>query len=101
MSSSGFSSRSTSAIPAHRSADDQFASCPFYRRVRRTIDQLGIDVELRDILLDECYRDELIAERGRATVPVLRIASPDGGERCMPESADIIAYLEELYRRPE
>ncbi len=63
-----------------------------------TIDQLGIDVELRDIFLDESHRDELIAERGRATVPVLRITSPDDGERWMPESADIIAYLEELYR---
>ncbi len=76
----------------------QFASCPFCSRVRQTIDQLGIDVELRDIFLDESTRDELIAERGRATVPVLRITSPDGDERLMPESADIIAYLEELYR---
>ncbi len=73
----------------------QLASCPFCIRVRQTIDQLGIDVDLRDIL-DENHRDELIAERGRATVPVLRITSPDGGERWMPESADIIAYLEEL-----
>ncbi len=79
----------------------QFASCPFCRRVRGTIDQLGIDVELRDILLDEGYRDELIAERGRATVPVLRITSPDGSERWMPESADIITYLEELYGKAE
>ena len=57
--------------------------------------------KLRDILLDEGYRDDLIAERGRATVPVLRITSPDGSERWMPESADIIAYLEELYGKPE
>ena len=79
----------------------EFESCPFCRRIRPTIDRLGIDIELRDILLDDSYRDELIAERGRATVPVLRITSPDGSERWMPESADIIAYLEELYRRPE
>ncbi len=79
----------------------QFASCPFCTRVRSAIDQLGIDIELRDILLDERYRDELIAERGRATVPVLRITSPDGSERWMPESAEIIAYLEELYGKPE
>ena len=83
-------------------AEDQlalyhFQSCPFCRRVRETIARLGIDVELRDILLDERYRDELIAERGRATVPVLRISSPNGAERWMPESADIIAYLEDLY----
>ncbi len=79
----------------------QTASCPFCKRVRGAIDRLGINVELRDIILDEGYRDELIAERGRATVPVLRITSPDGSERWMPESADIIAYLEELYGKPE
>jgi glutaredoxin len=79
----------------------QFASCPFCRRVRGVIDRLGIDVELRDILLDQGFRDELIAERGRATVPVLRITSPDASERWMPESSDIIAYLEELYGKPE
>ena len=87
-------------------AEDQlalyhFESCPFCGRVRGAIDRLGIDVELRDILLDERYRDELIAERGRPTVPVLRITSPDGGERWMPESADIMVYLEELYGKPE
>ncbi len=79
----------------------QTASCPFCRRVRGAIDQLCIDVELRDIILDEGHRDELLAERGRATVPVLRITSPDGSERWMPESAEIIAYLEELYGKPE
>ena len=79
----------------------QTASCPFCKRVRRAIDRLGIDVELRDITLNQGRLDELIAERGRATVPVLRITSPDGSDRWMPESADIIAYLEELYRKPE
>ncbi len=78
-----------------------FESCPFCSRVRGIIGRLGIDIELRDILLDESYRDELIAKRGRATVPVLRITSPDGSERWMPESADVIAYLEEPYGKAE
>jgi glutaredoxin len=69
-------------------------SCPFCRMVRANIERLGIDVELREIFEDEQYRDELIEARGRATVPVLRINSPNGDERWMPESRDIVAYLE-------
>ena len=42
----------------------------------------------------EYYADELIESRGRATVPVLRITSPNGEERWMPESPDIVRYLE-------
>lgn len=88
--------------PADQPAADklalyQFDGCPFCRRVRRAIDSLGVDVELRDIRLNERYRDELIEARGRATVPVLRIIHTDGRERWMPESADIIAYLETTY----
>jgi glutaredoxin len=87
---------------AEQPADDKlalyhFEGCPFCRRVRRLIDSLGVDVEVRDIHLNERYRDDLIEARGRATVPVLRITHADGRERWMPESADIIAYLEETY----
>lgn len=69
-------------------------TCPFCAIVRRAIDRLGLDVELREIFDDPRYRDELVAARGRATVPVLRITSPDGEERWMPESRDIVRYLE-------
>jgi glutathione S-transferase len=62
--------------------------------VRATIGRLGIDVELRDIHESTQHRDDLIEVRGRATVPVLRITSPDGEERWMPESRDIVRYLE-------
>ena len=69
-------------------------SCPFCAFVRSAIDRLGLDVELREIFEDSRYREELVAARGRATVPVLRITSPDGEERWMPESRDIVRYLE-------
>ena len=75
----------------------QFPSCPFCQIVRATIDQLGLDVELRDIHLDTEHRDALIAERGRPTVPVLQIESPDGSRRWMPESRDIVRYLNSTY----
>ncbi len=55
--------------------------------------------ELRDIFQDSQHRDDLVKARGRATVPVLRIESPDGEDRWMPESRDIVRYLQETYLR--
>lgn len=74
-----------------------FDGCPFCADAMAVIDRLSVDVQLRDIFADEHYRDELVAARGRATVPVLRITSPDGEERWMPESRDIAHYLEATY----
>ncbi len=74
-----------------------FNGCPYCSMVRSAIDQLGIDVELRDIFEDSQYRDELVEARGRATVPVLKIASPAGEDRWMPESRDIVSYLQKTY----
>ncbi len=74
-----------------------FDSCPFCRMVRSTIVRLGVEIELRDIYRDPSRLDELVAARGRPTVPVLQCTSPDGIVRWMPESRDIIRYLEERY----
>jgi glutaredoxin len=83
-------------------ADDRLAlytmaMCPFGWRVNRTIKRLGLEVETRDILLHPSLREELIQATGRATVPVLWIQSADGSVRWMPESMDIIHYLERVY----
>ena len=75
-----------------------FDGCPFCIMVQSEIERLGLEVELRNIFDDTRYRDELIEARGRTTVPVLRITSPDGEDRWMPESRDIVAYLQETYR---
>ncbi len=82
---------------ADRLALYQFEHCPFCVRVRRAIDELGIEVELRDIHADRKFRGELRDARGRTTVPVLQITSADGEERWMPESADIVRYLQATY----
>ncbi len=74
-------------------------SCPFCVRVRSAIDRLGLDVELREVFDEPRYRKQLVEARGRATVPVLRITSPDGEERWMPESRDIVRYLEGVAER--
>ncbi len=68
--------------------------CFYCRRVTQVIDQLGIEVELRDILKDPQHRDDLVQARGRPTVPVLRCTDAQGHERWMPESRDIVADLE-------
>lgn len=73
-----------------------FDGCPFCMRVRRAIDLLGIDVELRNIYENREHLDALMAARGRATVPVLRITGPNE-DRWMPESADIVRYLQATY----
>ena len=62
-----------------------------------TIKSMKIDVELRNIRTSDEYWDELVAARGRATVPVLRIMTASGEDRWMPESSDIVRYLERTY----
>ena len=88
--------------PSESPAEDQLAlyymaACPFCIYVMRAIARLGLDVEMRNVVDDLGFRDELIEARGRATVPVLRIESPNGKVRWMPESRDIIRYLDNTY----
>ena len=71
--------------------------CPFCWYVMEAINRLGLQVEMRDIVRDRTRLVELIQGRGRPTVPVLWIQSPDGSVRWMPESRDIIHYLQETY----
>ena len=73
-----------------------YPHCPYCRRVLQAIDQLGLDIELRNTMENpDDYRD-LVEATGRATVPVLRIESPDVKTRWLPESADIIDYLDAI-----
>ena len=74
-----------------------YDGCPFCALVRSAIDRLGVEVELRNIYENTIYRTDLVAARGRSTVPVLRIASADGEDRWMPESQDIVRYLDVTY----
>lgn len=94
-----FCERMSACSPAGRDrlALYHFEGCPYCVMVRREIDRLGIEVELRDIHRDAQHRADLIAARGRRTVPVLRIVSPDGTERWLPESRDIIRILQASY----
>jgi glutathione S-transferase len=70
-----------------------YFGCPFCTLVRRAADQLGLRMELRDILESPDRRRELVAATGRQTVPCLRIESEEGEVQWMHESRDIIDYL--------
>ena len=72
----------------------KFDSCPYCRRVQRTIDTLGISdrIEFRDTRQDPHWRDDLRSRTGRTQVPCLFI---DG--EAMFESADISAWLRQQY----
>ena len=73
-----------------------FFSCPFCAIVRRAIDELGVDVEMRDIHESSGRRRELIEATGRQTVPCLRIDSEDGSAQWLHESRQIIEHLKDL-----
>ncbi|MCR9165103.1 MAG: glutaredoxin family protein [Nannocystaceae bacterium] len=71
----------------------QFRGCPFCSMVERAIERLGVEVEMRDILRDSEAMQALVEATGRRTVPVLQIAEGEDAQ-WMPESRDIIAWLE-------
>ena len=70
--------------------------CPYCVRVLRALKRLGISVRMRHIHEQPEHRAELVAARGHATVPVLRIAQEGREDIWMPESQDIVRYLEEV-----
>ena len=67
--------------------------CGFCHRVQQTIAHLGIDVEIRNIWDNKEFEKELVAATGRAMVPVLAIDN-SVEIRWMPESGDIVRYLQ-------
>jgi glutaredoxin len=69
-----------------------FPSCPFCARVRRFLDESGIEIEMRNIHADPQALFDLRNGGGRTMVPCLRIQR-DGDVRWLYESLDIIDYL--------
>ncbi len=68
--------------------------CGFCHRVLRVIDGLGLKVEIRNIWQSGEAERELLHATGRHTVPVLRIMDSAGDSRWLPESGEIIRFLE-------
>lgn len=76
----------------------QLPSCPFCVKVRRTMKREGLNIELRNINQKNDYREELIREGGKRTVPCLRIEEADGKVKWLYESSDVITHLKHLIK---
>jgi len=74
----------------------QLPSCPFCVKVRRTMKREGLKIELRNISGKNDFREELIREGGKRTVPCLRIEKADGQVQWLYESSDVVAHLQGL-----
>lgn len=74
-----------------------YDSCPFCFRVRRALSRLGVEVELRNIHESPEHLRALVDARGAKTVPVLRIQHENGADEWMPESGDIVRYLDRRF----
>lgn len=69
--------------------------CPFCARVKHKLDELDLEYERRVVPAFRFQRDEVKEISGQTGVPVL--VDPTNGVVGMPESRDIIAYLEQTY----
>jgi len=70
-----------------------YPTCPFCVIVLDVIESIGLALELRNIFANTEWRQELIREGGRSTVPCLRIEHDVDEPQWMYESQEIIHYL--------
>jgi len=69
--------------------------CPYCAKVTSKLDELGLDYEEHEVPRSHGQREEVERVSGQTGVPVL--VDPDHDVTGMPESDDIVAYLEETY----
>jgi len=69
--------------------------CPFCTKVKRKLADLDLEYESRMVPSAHDERTEVKEVSGQTGVPVL--VDEDHGVEGMPESDDIVAYLEETY----
>lgn len=69
--------------------------CPYCAKVVDKLNELDLDYESHKVPSSHAERDEVEEVSGQTGVPVL--VDPDNGVEGMPESDDIVAYLDEEY----
>ena len=74
-----------------------YPQCPFCRRVTNAASTLGLEIPMRNTLFGGAHKKTLRAALGRTTVPVLCIEQEGEETVWLPESADIVRYLEERF----
>jgi len=71
------------------------SGCPYCAKVVNKLNELGLDYESVKVSSAHSERTEVEAISGQTGVPVL--VDEEHGVEGMPESDDIVAYLEETY----
>ena len=69
--------------------------CPYCRKVKRKLDELDLEYETQRVSFIPVLRSEVKAVSGQSKVPVL--VDPEHEIEGMPESDDIVRYLQETY----
>lgn len=69
--------------------------CPFCAKVRSKLDELELEYDTIDVPRSHAARTEVEQVSGQTGVPV--ITDETQGVEGMPESSDIVDYLEETY----
>jgi glutathione S-transferase len=73
----------------------ELPGCPFCVTVKRKLEELGLEYVSHEVPRSHAERTEVEAVSGQTGVPVL--VDPDHGIDGMPESSDIVAYLDRTY----
>lgn len=73
----------------------ELEGCPFCLRVQRKLNDLGLEYESRKVPSAHAERTEVLEISNQTGVPVL--IDKEHGIEGMPESSDIVEYLEETY----
>jgi glutathione S-transferase len=73
----------------------ELEGCPYCAKVKNKLADLGLDYESRSVPRSHADRTEVAEISGQTGVPVIVDEAHDVDG--MPESDDIVAYLEETY----
>ncbi|WP_248895265.1 glutathione S-transferase N-terminal domain-containing protein [Haloplanus halobius] len=73
----------------------ELPSCPYCAKVKTKLDDLGLDYVSHEVPRSHDERTEVEEVSGQTGVPVL--VDTEHGVEGMPESDDIVEYLEETY----
>ncbi|WP_290816041.1 glutathione S-transferase N-terminal domain-containing protein [Halovivax sp.] len=73
----------------------ELPGCPYCAKVRTKLDELDLDYDSVEVPSAHAERTEVEDVSGQTGVPV--ITDEANGVEAMPESDDIVRYLEETY----
>jgi glutaredoxin len=73
----------------------ELPGCPYCAKVKQKLDELNLDYQSNEVPADHADRNRVQEVSGQTGVPVL--VDTDHGIEGMPESDDIVDYLERTY----